>query len=75
MLPWKDGLGMLYLPTDDPMDDLDELRRVEPEEGTVFRRVRDDGELGETVVFEEDEAGRVVAFVQHSNRYPRVDLP
>ncbi|HSL83700.1 MAG TPA: serine hydrolase domain-containing protein, partial [Thermoanaerobaculia bacterium] len=73
VLPWKDGLAMLYLPTEDPLENLDELRRVEPEGGTVFRRVREDGELGETVVFEEDGDGRVVAFVQHSNRYPRVD--
>lgn len=74
VLPWKDGLGMLYLPTDDPLGDLDELRRVEPEGGNVFRRVRDDGELGETVEFEEDASGRVVAFVQFSNRYPRVEV-
>jgi hypothetical protein len=73
VLPWKDGLAMLYLPTEDPLESLDELRRVEPEGGNVFRRVREDDELGETVVFEEDGAGRVVAFVQHSNRYPRVD--
>lgn len=73
VLPWKDGLAMLYLPTENPLESLDELRRVEPDGGTVFRRVRDDGELGETVVFEEDGDGRVVAFVQHSNRYPRVD--
>lgn len=72
VLPWKEGLAMLYLPTDDPLESLDELRRVEPEGGNVFRRVREDGELGETVVFEADGAGRIVAFVQHSNRYPRV---
>ncbi|MFP3941834.1 MAG: serine hydrolase domain-containing protein, partial [Thermoanaerobaculia bacterium] len=73
VLPWKDGLAMVGLPTNDPLGDLEELRRVEPEGGNTFRRVRDDGELGETVVFEEDEDGRVVAFVQHSNRYPRVE--
>lgn len=73
VLPWKDGLALLYLPTEDPLESLDELRRVEPEGENRFRRVRDDGELGETVVFEEDETGQVVALVQHSNRYPRIE--
>jgi hypothetical protein len=55
---------------------MDELRFVDPEEAgndRTFRRLRDDGELGETVVFEVDDTGRGVAIVQHSNRYPRID--
>ena len=71
ILPWKDGLAALYLPTEDPLESLEQLRPVDGEPNT-FRRVREDDELGETVVFQEDESGRVVAFVQHSNRYPRI---
>ena len=38
------------------------------EEGDTFRRKRDDGTLAEPVIFERDDAGRVVAVVQHSYR-------
>jgi CubicO group peptidase (beta-lactamase class C family) len=76
VVPWKEGLAVVYLPGDDPLDEMDELRFVDPEEAgndRTFRRLRDDGELGETVVFEVDDTGRGVAIVQHSNRYPRID--
>jgi CubicO group peptidase (beta-lactamase class C family) len=76
VVPWKEGLAVVYLPGDDPLGGMDELRFVDPEEAgndRTFRRLRDDGELGETVVFEVDETGRAVALVQHSNRYPRID--
>lgn len=76
VVPWKEGLAVVYLPGDDPLEEMDELRFVDPEEAgndRTFRRLRDDGELGETVVFEVDETGRAVALVQHSNRYPRID--
>ncbi len=69
VLPWKDGLAMVDLPTDDPMDALQELRHVEEH---TFRRIRDDGELGETVRFLVDDSGRVEALLHHSNRWPRI---
>jgi CubicO group peptidase (beta-lactamase class C family) len=71
VLPWKDGLAAVALPTEDPLEAMDELRHVE---GNRFRRVRDDGELGEEVLFEQDDRGEIVAFVQHSNRFPRVTV-
>ena len=47
----RDGdLHVLPLPTDDPLEALTRLRHVE--DGT-FRRVRDNGDLGEEFVFEE----------------------
>lgn len=76
VVPWKGGLAVLYLPTDDPLEAMDELRYVDPEEAgnpNTFRRVRDDGSLGETVVFEVDESGRAVAMIQHSQRSPRIE--
>jgi len=72
VLPWKDGLAVLDLPTDDPLDSLWEIRHVE---ANRFRRVRDDGELGEEIVFETDDAGNVTALLQHSNRWVRIDTP
>jgi hypothetical protein len=51
----------------------DELTPIEHVEGNVFRRVREDGELGEAYEFVEDEAGRVVGMRYHSNTYPRME--
>jgi CubicO group peptidase (beta-lactamase class C family) len=79
IVPWKDGLAAIYLPSDDPLEEMDHLKPAEDDDaaysadGTVFRRVRDDGELGETVVFELDDSGRAVAVRTHSNRYRRLD--
>lgn len=68
VLPWEDGLAMLYLPADDPLGDLVKLKRTGEH---TFRRIRDDGALGEEIVFElENET--VVRFKRHSNYYNKV---
>jgi CubicO group peptidase (beta-lactamase class C family) len=64
IVPWHGGLAMLGLPTETPAKNLVKLRHVN---GDTFRRVRDDGELGETVVFELDAAGNVARAVRHGN--------
>ncbi len=69
VLPWEDQLVMVYLPTDDPMDNLTKLKQVD---GHLFRRIRDDGELGESIEFEVDANGAVTRFKRHSNYYPKV---
>jgi len=69
VLRWKGGLAMLGLPTDEPLESLTELRH---QEGNTFRRVRDDGALGERVTFETDDRGRVTRMVRFSNYYPRI---
>ena len=58
---WKDELAMLSLPSNDPLEALQELRRTA---GNVFRRVRDDGELGEEIEFELDERGMVTGLTR-----------
>lgn len=72
VLPWKGGLAVLSLPTDDPMASLTELKHVE---GGVFRRIRDDDTLGEEIVFESDQAGSVTRMWRHSNPMARAPLP
>ncbi len=57
VLVWKGDLHVLPLPTDDPLDSLTRLRRIE--DGT-FRRVRDNGDLGEAFTFEEMPDGRML---------------
>ncbi len=70
VLPWKGGLAILWLPTMSPLDDLTLLKHVE---GNLFRRIRDDGEPGETYEFVDDESGQVTGLRYHSNTYPRID--
>jgi hypothetical protein len=45
------------------------LRHVD---GHTFRRVRDDGSLGEEIVFQVDGSGQVTRLWRHSNYSPRV---
>lgn len=69
VLPWKGGLAVLSLPTDDPLGSLTRLRHVE---GDVFRRVREDGALGEAFEFERDADGRITRLWRNSNYETRV---
>jgi CubicO group peptidase (beta-lactamase class C family) len=64
IVPWQGGLAILALPSETPAKSLEKLRHVS---GDTFRRVRDDGELGETVVFELDSAGKAARVVRHGN--------
>lgn len=61
---WEGQLVMLSLPTNDPSDDMTMYKHMEDD---TFNRVRDDGELGETVVFQRDAAGKVISYSQHNN--------
>jgi CubicO group peptidase (beta-lactamase class C family) len=69
VVPWAGGLAILWLPTMNPADELTPLRHVGD---NTFRRIREDGELGESYVFVEDETGRVSGLSYHSNTYPRM---
>ena len=68
VLPWKDSLGLVFLPTDNPVDRLVPLKH---QDGHTFRRVRKDGELGEEVVFAV-ENGRVVHLTRHNNHSHKI---
>jgi CubicO group peptidase (beta-lactamase class C family) len=64
VLRWEGSLALLPLPTANPLGELTKLRRVSEH---TFKRVRQDGGLGEEVVFEVDRAGVVTRLRQHSN--------
>jgi len=68
VLPWKGKLALLYLPTDDPSDDIVKLKHIE---GDTFQRVLDDGELGEEIRFDVED-GRAVRMWRHSNFWTRL---
>lgn len=65
---WEGELATMSIPTSNPSDALSKLRRVK---GNIFRRMRDDGELGEKVIFEvgpDGEVTRMIRSSQYSNR-------
>lgn len=69
ILPWKGGLAMVSMPTDDPLEALSRLEHVE---GHTFRRLRDNGEPAELVIFEIGAAGRATRLIRNSNPLVRV---
>jgi len=69
IVAWEDGLAVLGVPTDTPKKSLEKFRHVQ---GDTFRRVREDGELGETLVFETDGSGKVLRAVRHGNAVEKV---
>ena len=64
VLPWKGKLAVLSLPSENPAKSLTLLKHIR---GDTFRRLRKDKTLGEEVIFERDESGKVVRMWQHSN--------
>jgi hypothetical protein len=57
------------LPTMSPVKSLMKLKKTGEH---TFRRVRDDEELGEEIVFELGPDGRASRLKWHSNYYPRL---
>lgn len=70
VLPWEDGLGLVELPTMNPLKDLLKLKETGEHR---FRRIRRDEQLGEEFLFEMDGQGRPLRFKRHGNYYPRVN--
>jgi CubicO group peptidase (beta-lactamase class C family) len=66
---WNGELAVLFLPNDNPSESLTKLKRVK---GNVFRRLRDDGELGEEIVFETGPDGKVLRLIWNSQRAERL---
>ena len=64
VIPWQGKLAVLGLPSENPAQDLRLLKHIE---GDIFRRIRKDETLGEKVIFERDDSGKVIRMWQHSN--------
>ena len=69
VIVWEGQLAMVGFPTESPKDRIMKYKHVE---GDMFRRIRSDGELGESVVFEVDENGDVVRMWRNNNYSPKV---
>ena len=61
---WNGDLVVLSLPADKPAEAMTKFRHIE---GDTFRRVREDGELGETLTFERNATGTITRYIQHGN--------
>jgi len=61
---WEGKLVTLDLPSESPASSMTFFRHIE---GDTFRRIRDDGELGETLVFERDNNGHIFRIKRHGN--------
>jgi len=69
VVPWEEGLGVLWLPTMDPVKGLVKLKKSGE---NAFRRIRKDEKLGEEVTFELGPDGRAARFMWHSNVHLRI---
>ena len=67
---WYGKLVVLYLPTGSPAKSMTVFKHIE---GDTFKRVRDDGELGEALVFERDDNGKITRYHQHGNYTVKLD--
>jgi CubicO group peptidase (beta-lactamase class C family) len=64
ILAWKGQLVMMNLPASSPVNAMTFYKHIE---GNTFRRMRDNGELGETLEFGTGKDGEVVRFKSHGN--------
>lgn len=61
---WYGKLVCLDLPAEDPVDNMTFLEYIDKD---TFRRIRDNGELGEVITFQRDEKGKVVSYKWFEN--------
>jgi len=66
---WEGGLATLSLPTMDPVNGINKLRKSGEH---AFRRLRKDDALGEEYLFEMGPDGRPTRMKFHSNHYARI---
>ena len=66
---WYGKLVTLGLPSESPANAMTLFKHVD---GDTFRRVRDDGELGETLVFERNDTGQITHFKKHGNYFSKI---
>jgi CubicO group peptidase (beta-lactamase class C family) len=69
VVPWNGELAMADFPSEKPPLDLTRLKHIKDNK---FKRIRDDGQPGEEIIFEIDDDGRVVSMKQHSNYWPKI---
>ena len=61
---WEGKLVILGLPSEKPGNSMTFYKHIK---GDTFRRIRNNNELGETLIFERDKKGKVIRYKQHDN--------
>jgi len=61
---WEGNLVMLDLPSNNPAKSMTEFKHIG---GDIFRRIRKDGEMGETLSFKRDENGKIASMLIFEN--------
>ena len=69
VLTMDENLAVISLPNNNPLRSLTKLKHIEE---NTFRRIRDDGNLGEEFVFEVGPDGKVTRMIRNSNYSIRV---
>lgn len=66
---WYGKLVLLGLPAESPAKSMTLFKHAD---GDTFRRVRDDGELGEKLEFERNDTGQITRYKIHGNYYSKI---
>jgi CubicO group peptidase (beta-lactamase class C family) len=61
---WNGKLVSLRLPSDNPVQDVTMYKYIK---GDTFKRIKENGELGETIIFDRDKDGNVYRGKSHQN--------
>jgi len=67
---WDEKLVSISLPSEKPGESMTFFKHIEDD---TFRRVRDDDELGETLVFDRDKNGQIIQFKIHGNYSKKIN--
>lgn len=67
---WDGKLVALDLPSEKPGSSMTFYKHIE---GDTFRRIRDNDELGETLVFERDRNGDIIQYKSHGNYSKKIN--
>lgn len=67
---WGEKLVLLGLPSEKPGESMTFYKQIE---GDTFRRIRDNDELGETLVFERDKNGKIFRYKRHGNYTKKIN--
>ena len=67
---WDGKLVLLALPSEKPGKSMTFYKHMAND---TFRRIRDDDELGETLVFERDKNGKIIQYKSHGNYTKKIN--
>ena len=67
---WDEKLVSMSLPSEKPGESMTFFKHIEDD---TFRRIRDDDELGETLIFERDKNGQIIRFKRHGNYSKKIN--